>query len=178
MIDAWLTTTEASKDDKNAPTLADQTAIKLLAGPQLAERTDLVSEHARLDAEIKAAQASGDEDDKPDNNAPNPADIKKLKSARTKTKKNLKAIDTSLLAVARHTLAAMPPADAPTQAIGVLRSRIEKLVDDHFATVERSSVAWYDNLANKYGTTLRDLEAERDNAAARLAQHLKKLGYE
>ena len=115
VIDAWLTTTEASKDDKNAPNLADQTAIKLLSGPQLAERTDLASEHARLDAEIKAAEASSDEDDKPDNDALKPAEIKKLKSARTKTKKNLKAIDTSLLAVARHTLDAMPPADAPTQ---------------------------------------------------------------
>ena len=32
VIDAWLTTAEASKDDKKAPNLADQTAIKLLAG--------------------------------------------------------------------------------------------------------------------------------------------------
>ena len=55
VIDAWLTTTEASKDDKKALNLADQTAIKLLAGPQLAERTVLAVEHARLDAEIKAA---------------------------------------------------------------------------------------------------------------------------
>ena len=110
---------------------------------------------------------------KPDNDALKPAKIKKLKSARTKTKKNLKAIDTSLLAVARHTLDAMPPADAPTQAIGVLRSRIEKLVTDHYATIERSILTWYDNLANKYGTTLRQLETERDAAATRLEEHLK-----
>ena len=103
--------------------------------------------------------------------------MKKLKSARTKAKKNLKAIDASLLAVARQTLDAMPPIDAPAKAISVLRSRIEKLVTDHFATVERSTLAWYDNLANKYGTTLRDLEAERDSAATRLERHLKELGY-
>ena len=35
VIEAWLTTTEASQDDKKAPNLADQTVIKLLAGPQL-----------------------------------------------------------------------------------------------------------------------------------------------
>ena len=178
VIDAWLTTTEATKNDKNAPNPADQTVIKILAGPQLAERTDLASEHARLDAEIKATQATGDKDDKPDNDAPSPAEIKKLKSARALAKKNLKAIDTSLLTAARHTLDAMPPADAPTQAIGVLRSRIEKLVAGHFATIERSILVWYDNLANKYGTNLRQLETERDNAAARLDQHLKELGYE
>ena len=32
VINAWLTTAEASADDKNAPDLADQIAIKLLAG--------------------------------------------------------------------------------------------------------------------------------------------------
>ena len=80
VIEAWLTTTEASQDDKKAPNLADQAVIKLLAGPQLAERTVLADEHARLDAFIKAADAS-------DEHASIAAEIKKLKSARTKAKK-------------------------------------------------------------------------------------------
>ena len=101
-----------------------------------------------------------------------------MKSERTKAKKTLRAIDASLLATARQTLDAMPQADAPTKTIGVLRSRIEKLVADHFATVERNTLAWYDNLVHKYGTTLRDLEADRDTAAARLEKHLKRLGYD
>ena len=65
VIDAWLTTVEASADDKNAPDLADQIAIKLLAGLELAARTDLADKVARLDAEIKAAEASDDEDEEP-----------------------------------------------------------------------------------------------------------------
>ena len=115
VIDAWLTTTEASKDDKKAPNLADQTVIKLLAAPQLAQRTVLAAEHARLDTEIKTAQAPHDEEDQPDHNAPTPTEIRKLKSARTKAKKKLKAIDASLLAVTRQTLDATLPADAPTE---------------------------------------------------------------
>ena len=71
----------------------------------------------------------------------------------------------------------MPPADAPTQAIDVLRSRIQKLVDDHNTTIERTTLTWYNNLTNKYGTTLRQLETQRDTAATRLNQHLKELGY-
>ena len=177
VIDAWLTTTEASKDDKKAPNLADQTVIKLLAAPQLAQRTVLAAEHARLDAEIKTAQAPNDDEDQPDHNAPTPTEIKKLKTARTKTKKNLKAIDASLLDTARQTLNTMPPTDAPTQAIDVLRSRIQKHVADHNTTIERTALTWYDNLTNKYGTTLRQLETERDTAASRLRQHLKELGY-
>ena len=100
-----------------------------------------------------------------------------MKSARTKAKKGLKILDASLLAVARRNLDVMPLVDAPTEAIGLLRSRIEKLVVDHFAAIERSTLAWYDNLVNKYGTTLQNLEAERDAAAARLQKHLKELGY-
>ena len=177
VIDAWLTTAEASVDDKNAPDLADQIAVRLLAGPELAARADLAAEHARLDAEIKAAEASDDEDEEPDVDALSPADLKRLKSTRTKARRDLKAIDASLVAVARQTLESMPLADASTEAIGVLRSRIENLVADHFATIERSTLTWYDNLVNKYGITLRDLEVERDTAAARLDRHLKELGY-
>ena len=171
VIEAWLTTAEASQDDKKASNLTDQTAIKLLAAPQLAERTNLAAEHARLDTEIKTADFSNNED------ALSPAKIKKLQSARTKTKKQLKTIDASLLTTARQTLDAMAPTDAPTQALGVLRGRIEKLVTDHYATIELNTLTWYNNLADKYGTTLQDLETLRDNAAARLEQHLKELGY-
>lgn len=58
VIDAWLTTTEASEDDKNSPNLADRAVIKLLAESQLVERTALADEHARLDDFIKAAENS------------------------------------------------------------------------------------------------------------------------
>ena len=178
VIEAWITTAEASQDDKNAPDLAEQIAIELLAGPQLASRAELSAALASLDAEIKAAEAIGDADDEPDDDTPSLAEIKKMKSARTKAKKTLRTIDASLLATARQTLDAMPPAEAPALATGVLRGRIEKLVADHFADIERNTLVWYDNLINKYGTTLRDLEAERDSVAVRLDKHLKRLGYD
>ena len=165
VIEAWFTTAEASQDDKKAPNLADQTIIKLLAGPQLAERAVLADEHARLDAQIRAADPHS------------PAEIKELKSARAKAKKRLKSIDGSLLDTARQTLDAMPQAHTPAKAIGVLHSRIEKLVADHFATIERTALAWHDNLVEKYGTTLYQLETQRDTAAARIEKHLKELGY-
>ena len=166
VIDAWLTTAEATEDDKNAPNLADRAVIELLARRQTTERTTLVNEHVRLDAEIKSAA-----------DARSPAEIKRLKSARTKAKKKLKAIDALLPGKARETLDAMPPAEATNQAIGVLRGRIEKLVSDHTASTERATLAWFDNLANKYGTTLHQLETQRDTAANRLDKYLTELGY-
>ena len=176
VIEAWLTTAEASQDDKKAPNLTDQTAIKILAAPQLAKLSNLATEHTRLNTEIKTIGASKDHN-QPNQDILSPTEIKKLKSARTKTKKQLKTIEASLLAAARQTLDTMAPADAPVQAIGVLRTRIEKLVTDHYATIERSVLAWHDNLTDKYGDTLRDLETHRDNAATHLEQHLEELGY-
>ena len=178
VIEAWLTTAEASQDDKNAADLADQTAIRLLAGPQLASRAELAAAVASLDAAIKSTEATGDEeDDEPDEDGPNPAEVKRMKSERAKAKKTLKAMDASLLTVARTALDEMPAATAPIHAIGVLQGRIESIIADHFATIQRDTLTWYDNRVDKYGTTLRELEVERDSAADRLEQHLKDLGY-
>ena len=173
VIEAWLTTADASKDDKRAPHLADQTAIRILAAAQLAERAHIAAEHTRLDTEIKSA-ATSHNNGKPSLSL---AEIKTLKSARAKAKRQLRVIDASLLTAAHQTLSTMNPADAPTHAVGVLRSRIEKLVTDHFATIENSTLAWYNNLVNKYAVPLHELETQRDNDSTRLDQHLKDLGY-
>ena len=174
VIKAWLTTAKASQDVNNALDLADQTAIKLLAGEQLNERATLAAEHARRDAEIKAAEAV---DDDCDDEVPTTAEIKDMKSARANIKRKLKAIDAALLTEAREALNATTEADAPDLAIGVLRDRFAQQMTDHFAAIERRTLGWFDDLVNKYGTTLGELKTERDTAAARLQHHLKELGY-
>ena len=177
VIEAWLTTAIASQDDKHAPNLNEHIAIKLLAASRLAERADLAAEQARLDAKIKSAEAASDEEDDFDDEELSSAEIKELKSRRTKVKKNLGAIDDSLLATARQTFDDTKPDDASAKAIGVLNDRLEALFADHYAAMESRALAWYDNLVDKYGTTLHDLETERDVAAFRLQEHLKELGY-
>lgn len=167
VIEAWLTTAEAAQEGKKPPNLADQVAVQILAAPELANRSQLAAEHAHLDAQIKAAA----------DNVLTSSEIRKMKVARTEVKRALKSIDTHLIPVARRALEEMSPADAPTGAISELRRRIEKLVSDHSDTIERNALAWYDNLVDKYGTTLRQLEAQRDTSSARLNQHLMELGY-
>ena len=175
-IEAWLTTAEASQDEKNAPDLADQTAIKLLAGSQLAKRADLVIEHARLVVEINAAEASED-DGEPGDDIVTPSELKQLRAERTRVKRALKSVDDALLTEARHALQTMRIDDAPAEAVAVLRSRIEALVIDHYEALELGTLAWYDNLVSKYGVTLGEFEADRNTAAARLRELLEELGY-
>ena len=182
VVEGWLTTAEASQEDKNAPDLADTLAIRILAGEHLASRATLASEAARLDAEVKAAETTNSEDDEGDDedreDAISPAELKQLKADRTKAKKDLKAIDDGLLAEAKKRLAAMNETDAFERVSSELQSRIESLVSDHYADIQRRITAWHTNLADKYAVTLHQLEAARDDASARLAQHLKELGYE
>ncbi len=181
VLDGWLTTAEASQDDKNAPDLADTLAIRMLAGEQLASRATLAAEAARLDAEVKAAEITDVDEDTADedrDDAISPAELKKLKAARTKAKKNLKFTDDGLLAEAHKRLAAMTDDDAFERVSAALHGRIERLVDDHSADLQRRLTAWHDNVADKYAITLHQLEAARDDASARVAQHLKELGYE
>lgn len=179
VLEAWLTTAEAAEDDKNAPDIADQVAIRLLAGDALDLRRGLAAEAARLDAELKVSEPAGDDadEDEGSDESLSAAELKKLKADRTKVKKDLKAIDAGLLATARTALGALTDGAATSLVMGELRRRIGQHVSDHTATVERQSVAWYDNLVAKYGTTLRQLEAARDEAVARLNTHLQELGY-
>ncbi len=175
-IEAWLTTAEASQDEKNAPDLADRTAIKLLAGSQLAKRADLVIEHARLVVEINDAEAL-EGDDVSGDDIVSLSEVRALEAERTRVKRALKSVDDELLTAAHQALRDMRLDRAPAEAVGVLRSRFEELVADHFASVERNIVTWFNNLANKYGITLNQLESECDGASARLERHLMELGY-
>lgn len=179
VLEGWLTTTEATQDDKNAPNLADQTAVRLLAPDELGRRNELAAAAARVDAEIKAAEATGDDDDEDaeSEDSISPAALKTLKASRTKTKKDLKTIDAGLLAAARSALKGLSPDEATGVVIGELRSRIESLVGDHYSALERQVIGWHDNLAGKYGVTLRDLETTRNVAATRLDRQLQELGY-
>jgi type I restriction enzyme M protein len=176
VLEGWLTTAQSSQDDKNAPDLADHTAIRLLAGDALQQRRDLAAEAARLDAQINAGEPTDDEEIEAsnDDDTLNP---EKLKTARTKARKDLKAIDTGLLAAAHNALEALSDETATAMVIRELRHRIDRHLSDYAAVVERQTNAWYDNLSDKYGSTLRQLEATRDEAAARLNKHLRDLGY-
>lgn len=176
VIEGWLVTAEASQSDKNGSDLVDQTAIKLLAVTRLDERDSLVAEYARLDAEIKSAESIDEDDDELEREL-SPTDIRALKSARAKVKKQVRIIDDSLLSTVRTGFDSMPSNEAFAYVNTVLRGRIEEIVADYFADTERSIFSWYDNLIRKYGTSLFEILDERDSITARLDKRFRRLGY-
>ena len=179
VIEAWLTTAEASQDNKGAPDLADQVAVRLLASSQLAHRAGIAADLARIDVEITATKASGNSYGTVESgeHIVSPAELSNLESLRSEAKKVLTSIDASLLATARDVYASISVSDAPNWAIGTLRNRMRDLVMQHFDMVKCCALAWYDELARKYGSTLRETERRRSVSAARLEQNLAELGY-
>ena len=177
VIEGWLITAEASQSDKNSLDMVDQTAIKLLAVTRLGERDGLVAEGARLDTEIKSAESIEEDDDEPESQLSS-SEIRELKSARAKVKQQVRIIDGSLLSTAGQVFDAMQPHEALVHVNTVLRARIEEIMVDYFADVERNILARYDNLIYKYGTPLSQLLEERDSITTRLDKRLRVLGYE
>ncbi len=142
VLEGWLTTAEASQDEKNATDLADTLAIRVLAGERLVDRAALAVEAARLDAEVKAAEttdADEDGDDDERDGAISPAALRALKVERTKAKKALKFIDDGLLAEAKKRLVTMTEAAAFARVTDELRNAVERLVHSHFADTQCAS---------------------------------------
>lgn len=176
VIEAWLTTAEASQSDKKAVGLANLNVVRLLADTCIDERDNLVVECTRLDSEIKSAEEIGDDNDEHESQISS-TEIKKLKSTRTKVKKKIKSIDDSLVSSAHQAFDVMPSAETFLHADTVLCGRMEEIMTDHFAETKRNILAWYDNLFYKYGTSLFQLIEERDSATVNLDKHLGDLGY-
>ena len=177
VIEAWLTTAEAGRSDKNGSDLADQTAIRLLAESHLDERDKLVAEYVRLGAEIKSAELIDEYEDGSERRL-SFAEIKTFRSARAKIKRRLKAIDDSLHTTARQALDAIPLAEAFLYTNTVLCGRFKGIFFDYFADTEFSILAWYDNLVLKYGISLLQLVEERNSVTVGLEKHFKDLGYD
>lgn len=181
VVDGWLTT--AQNRAEQGARLADEAVIAALVPNLLAEREELAATHAELDATIKAATAAGsdEEDDEPvedDGKALSEQELKALTPARTKARKDLKALDKRLLESASRARVALSSEDAQALVLGLLRARLVDAIDRRLASHRAVLVARYQTWWDKYAVTLRQLEAERDQATAKLDQFLKELGYE
>ena len=179
VIDAWLTTAQASQDDKNGTPLTDQPLMAALAPKMIEERQQLDAKAAELDATIKSSQASGDDEDEAedDEDGFSEAELKKLKTQRNKAKHELRQLDARLLDEAVQARQGLSDEAAGDLALGLLRGHLRSAINHHVSHHRRQLTAIYQRWHDKYAVTVQVLEAQRDQTAARLDQHLKELGY-
>ncbi len=181
LIDAWLTTISAGQSEKNSPQLSEEAMVCALLPSLVGEREELADLMATLEASIQETErndADDDEDAALEGDGADEADIKQLKSQRTRAKKDLKALDDRLLKEAVAARAELDNESEERLVLGILHADLIRWVDRDVAAHRRH----LENIANrwveKYSATLREIEAERDRAQASLKQYLKMLGYE
>jgi type I restriction enzyme M protein len=183
VLDGWLTTAAAIQQNGNSSNgnLADQPLIAALASEPLRQREGVATALAEVDAVIKAAESSTEDESVEaefDEEALSEAELKSLRARRTNAKKQLKELDANLLDAASRARATLSVRESEELVLGIvrvhLRSAIDRRVTSHRAELAERYSKWY----AKYAVTLRELEAARDDASARLDRYLRELGYE
>lgn len=179
VVDGWLVTAAAAQEERNAVALADQPIIAALVPELFRQRDEHLATVAELDALVRTAEP-GDEEGDADSGEPSlsPADLKMAKTQRAAYRKKLKNLDAGLLDAASATRAALDEGQLQALVLKILQARLAAGIDRRVITHRQRLVDHYTNWHDKYAVTLRELESQRDQAAAKLDQYLKELGYE
>jgi type I restriction enzyme M protein len=180
LIDAWVTTVlDALEEEKSKVDPLDHKVARALLPSYLEALASLEAEVAELASTIKAATSGEEEEDAEDvDDAPSEADIKKLKSRLTATRKQLKAEKTAFAKRLSSANEALDAEDARGLVLDAFRGDVFREADERVSRHRRGIISSFETWWDKYRVTLEGLEAERDAAAAKLAGFLKELGYE
>ncbi|MFF3439613.1 N-6 DNA methylase [Streptosporangium sp. NPDC002721] len=123
--------------------------------------------HATLDADVRIAEEEG----------VTAADLKKLKNDRDAAGKAVDAVAMLLRSLIITEIDGITPERAGQLVVDVFGQDVAARIEVCLEGARRELTAGFQRLADKYETSLEDLERERDEAAARLAAHLHALGY-
>ena len=181
LIEAWVSTVlDALAEEKAKVNPLDHKVARALLPEYLDKLADLEGEVAELDSTIKAATASDHEEDgdEPAEETLSPAELKKLKSRLTATKKQLKVEKAAFADRLAAASAGLDDTSARQIVLDALQHDLVTEADDRITRHRRTVITAFETWWDKYQTPLSTLEAERDAAAAKLAGFLKELGYE
>lgn len=180
LVEAWVTTVlDALDDEKSKINPLDHKVARALLPNYLDRLAALEAETAEVDATIKAAEATDDEDDGEVEPGISEAELKKLKTKRTALRKQLKA---ERAAFARELDAALDEVLDDTVGrdlvLNMWQADLQTLANQRIARHRHAIVQTLDTWWDKYKITLASIETARDAAAAKLTGFLKELGYE
>jgi type I restriction enzyme M protein len=180
VVEGWVASIASALEDETAKgDPLDHKLVKRLMPKYLDEIAAVEAEVADLDARIKAAEASPeDEDAEVDEDAALSADeLKAAKADRTAAKKKLRKLKAAFaerLEKERRALTATQARELVLDLLAAdLRRQVDQRVGAHRDRVVEAVESWWD----KYRVTLRTLEKDRDASRIRLDGFLRELGY-
>jgi type I restriction enzyme M protein len=183
LVEAWETSILTALEDKNSKASPlDHRFVKRLLPEYLDELSELEAKKAELDATIKGATSSGDEDDEngeaaEDEEQISEEELKALKSELSTLKKKLKTTEGNFTKRLKEARAELDEPSAREAVLGVLCADLDAILARYVADHREQIVAAFENWWDKYRVTLTSIEHERDVAAAKLRGFLGELGY-
>ena len=180
VVDGWVTTITTAMEESDVKTdPLDHKLVTELLPSYLDELAAVEARRADLEAQIKAATASGDDEDEPadDAKALPPADLAALKERLTAVRKQQKATQQEFitkLGKARAELTAMQERDL---VLRLANNDVVIHLNVYITAHRQQIIAALENWWDKYAVPLNRIEAECNAATIKLAGFLRELGY-
>ncbi len=185
VIDAWRTSIlTALEDPQDKSNPLDHKLVAFLLSAFVADLEQLQARKAELDGQIKAAEASSEEDEEGDGSAdeaaeegPSEEEVKAWKKERTAVTKQLKAKQANFAAHLNKGVDALDEAQAADLLLTILHDDMAAILARYTRAQQQQVIAAFEGWWDKYRVTLAEIEAERDAAAVQLRAFLGGLGY-
>lgn len=151
-----------------------------LLADYVAALEELQARKAELDAQIKAAEGTPEDDEEAaeaDEDAPTPEQIKGWNAERKKINKQLKEQRASFEAHLNEAVDSLDQESAAELVLTILHNDLSDLLERYVRQQRQQIITAFETWWDKYRVTLTDIEAERDAAAKQLREFLGALGY-
>jgi len=181
VIDGWVTTITTALDDKTVRgNPLDHRLVRVLLPEYLDEIEEAEARRAGLDATIKGASSSSDnegEEERDDVEALSPGELAALKKEVTAAKKKLQALRQEFVVKLTAARGQLSSEDEDSLVLRIARSDLTDHLDAYVDRHRQLVASALDNWWEKYAVALGQIETARDKSAKVLAVFLEELGY-
>jgi len=181
VVDGWVTTITTAMEDSDAKTAPlNHRLVPELLPSYLEELAAIEGRRAGLDAQIRAAAATGDEDeDEPtDDEVLSTAELAALKRQLTAAKKHQRAMYQEFITKLGKARAELSAAQERELVLRLAKNDLVAHLDGYVSAHRQQIAAALQNWWDKYAVPLHQIEISRAAAIAKLTGFLKDLGYE
>ena len=190
VVEGWLTTIEAAfAEDEDEDTRDKQKrearrrkarehrVVPALLPDYLTAMEEAETRRAGLDAQIKAATATPEDDDGASAETSDHEELKTWQAELIAARRELKGLEKEFLSRLIATAAELDANSEQALVRRILKSDLQDRLEAEIATGRRILIDRYHTWADKYEVTLLALESKRDAAAGQLYTFLRELGY-
>jgi type I restriction enzyme M protein len=180
LVDSWIASLRAVLEDGATRGSEDPLEHPLVQRvlPGYLDRLETVEAAvADLKSQIAEAEREPEEDEEEAEETLSQEQIRKLKRDLTGQRKRLKALQGELLDRLEAARLKLVLEEAEALVMEIERKRLERELERYAAAQRQKAVTAVENLWDKYSISLREIEAQRDDALEQMSAFSRVLGY-